>query len=54
MFVFLRRRLNNVRYDMEKRELLEMLDQPIPTDPDSDSEGNLSDGHEGSSVKSEQ
>ena len=26
LFVFLRRRLNNVRYDMEKRELQEMLD----------------------------
>ena len=33
---------------MEKRELLEMLDQPIPTDPDSESDGNLSD-HEGHS-----
>ena len=26
LFVFMRRRLNNVRYDMEKRELQEMLD----------------------------
>jgi len=38
MFVFMRRRLNNVRYDMEKRELAEMLDQPIPSDADSDNE----------------
>ena len=44
LFVSLRRRMNNVRYDMEKRELQKMLDQPISTDPDnSDSEGEYSD-----------
>lgn len=32
----MRRRLNSVKYDMEKRELAEMLDQRIPSDIESD------------------
>ena len=46
LFVFLRRRLNNVRYDVEKRELREMLDQRIPSEPESESEGEYSDSND--------
>ena len=45
MFVFLQRRLNSVRHDVEKRDLQEMLDQPIPTDS-SESEGEYSESND--------